>query len=83
MLSDLTSPEPQGLLQACSLLDQIQLELKDGLNFSGGQRAQWHSKNEVRIAQLLLLAEQAQVSPGAYDQIKAKVPGLIRFTSGS
>ncbi len=44
--------------------------------------AAWHSLNEVRLAQLLLFAEQMQLDAKAYEETKFKVCMLHKPLTG-
>jgi hypothetical protein len=73
MLSDLNSPESKGLIRACALLERMRTEVAGALSFDSDARVAWHSRNEVNLATLLLLAEQAQVGETAYEKIRSIV----------
>lgn len=77
------SPAGRALITACSLLDEMQSELKDVLSFTEDQRTQWQSKNEVRLALLLQFAERAQLHQVSYERIKKNVCMLHKPLTGA
>jgi len=82
MLSNLDSPESQGLVRACFLIEAMRDDVKLALAMDAPARAQWHSRNEVRLAMLLMLAEQAQVGKPAYQKIHATICLLHKPLTG-
>lgn len=73
MLSNIDSLESQGLLKGCALLERMQQELKGISSMSSEELATWNSRNEVRLAQLLLFAEQMRLGTQAYEEVKSRV----------
>ena len=82
MLSDLDSPESKGLIRACALIERMRGEAVGALSFDSHAKASWHSRNEVSLATLLLLAEQAQVGAAAYERIRSIVCLLHKPLTG-
>lgn len=82
MLSDLDSPESKGLLRACALVECMRKEAAAALFLDCGAKAAWHARNEVNLATLLLLAEQAQVGDIAYQRIRSIVCLLHKPLTG-
>lgn len=82
MLSDLDSPESKGLIRACALVERMHAEVAGALAFDSDATAAWHSRNEVNLATLLQLAEQAQVGAAAYERIRSIVCLLHKPLTG-
>lgn len=77
------SPESRTLISACSMVDSVKNELKHVQFFTDDQLTQWHSQNEIRLAQLLLFAEQARLHRDSYDRIKRAVCMLHKPLTGA
>ncbi len=83
MISNIDSPESQGLLKGCALLERMKQELKGVPSMSGEELATWNSRNEVRLAELLLFAEQMHLGTQAYEAAKSSVCMLHKPLTGA